>query len=191
MHISGKTNNFLWNGLLAFNTSLSVPYIVSGIGYAFCTLIRVMMRIFDVVFVVEANFTLALLRLWKINISGFKNITVCFMTNFIVLSVFGKVFVHFLYWQIWITISLNWRILAFIVADWWIVWVCVQANDFCIALIQWQMTTPAIFKRCYYTVVTLTLSTHHFGCHSIWFETKCAQKHRFTYNYIFFIFLGK
>ena len=60
LHISGKTNNFLWDGLLVFNTSLSVPYFVFGIGYAFCTLIRVVIRIFDVVVVAEANFTLAL-----------------------------------------------------------------------------------------------------------------------------------
>ena len=48
------------------------------------------MRIFDVVFVVEANFKLVLLRLWKTNISRFKNVTVCFMTKFIVLSVSEK-----------------------------------------------------------------------------------------------------
>ena len=60
MHISGKTNNFLWDGFLVFNTTLSVPYFVFGVGYAFCTLIRVVIRIFDVVFVVETNFTLAL-----------------------------------------------------------------------------------------------------------------------------------
>ena len=60
LHISGKTNNFLWDGLLVFSTSLSVPYFVFGIGYAFCALIRVVIRIFDVVFVAEANFTLVL-----------------------------------------------------------------------------------------------------------------------------------
>ena len=51
--ISGKTNNFLWNELLVFNTSLSSPYLVFGIGYAFCTLKRVVIRIFDAVFVAE------------------------------------------------------------------------------------------------------------------------------------------
>ena len=45
---------------MVFNTSLSVPYFVFGVGYAFCTLIRVVIRIFDVVFVVEANFRLVL-----------------------------------------------------------------------------------------------------------------------------------
>ena len=39
-HISGKINNLLWDGLSVFNTSLSVPYFVFGVGYAFCTLIR-------------------------------------------------------------------------------------------------------------------------------------------------------
>ena len=43
---------------MVFNVSLSVPYFVFGIGYAFCTLIRVV--IFDVVFVAEVNFTLVL-----------------------------------------------------------------------------------------------------------------------------------
>ena len=60
LHISGKTNNFLRDGLLVFNTSLSLPYFVFGVGYAFCTLIRVVIRILDVVFVAEANFTLVL-----------------------------------------------------------------------------------------------------------------------------------
>ena len=60
LHISGKTNNFLWDGLLVFNTSLSIPYFVFGISYAFCTLIRVVVRIFDVFFAAEANFTLVL-----------------------------------------------------------------------------------------------------------------------------------
>ena len=40
LHISDKTNNFLWNGILVFDTSLSVPYFVFGVGYAFCTLIE-------------------------------------------------------------------------------------------------------------------------------------------------------
>ena len=60
LHISGKANNFLWNGLLVSNTSLNVPYFVLGIGSAFCTLIRVVIRIFDVVFAAEENFTLVL-----------------------------------------------------------------------------------------------------------------------------------
>ena len=60
LHISGKTNNLLWDGLLVFNTSLSIPYFVFGIGYAFYTLIRVVIRIFDMVFVAEANFALVL-----------------------------------------------------------------------------------------------------------------------------------
>ena len=47
-------------------------------------------------------------------------------------------------------------------------------NDFCITLIRCQLTTPAIFNRCYYTVITLALSMHHFGYHSVWFQTKCA-----------------
>ena len=188
LHISGKTSNFLWDGLMVFNTGLSVPYFAFGLDNAFCTLIRVVIRIFDVVFLAEANFTLVLWRSWKTNIFRFKNITVCFITNFIVFFVFWKDFVHFLYWEFWIKISLVWCILAFLVADCWIVWVYVEANDFCITLIGWRMTTPAIFKRCYCTVVTLTLSTHHFDYYSILFETKCAQKHRFTYNYIFAIF---
>ena len=58
LHISGKTNNFLWDELLVFNTSLSVPYFVFGIGYAFSTLNRVVIRIFDVVFVATSIFTI-------------------------------------------------------------------------------------------------------------------------------------
>ena len=69
------------------------------------------------------------------------------MTNFIVFFVFWKVFVHYLYWKFWIKISLVWCILTFIVADCWIVWVYVQANNFCITLIRWQMTTTVIFKQ--------------------------------------------
>ena len=156
------------------------------VGYAFCTLIRVVIKIFDVVFVAETNFTLVLWRSWKTNIFRFKNITVCFITIFVVFFVFWKVFVHFLYWKCWIKMSLVWCILTFIVADCWIVWVYVQANDFCITLIRWQMTTPAIFNRCYCTVVTLTLSTLSF--HLIWDDYQSPQKHRFTYNYIFAIF---
>ena len=60
LHISGKTNNFLWDGLLLSNTSLSIPYFVFGIGYPFCILTRVAIRIFDVVFVAEAKLTLVL-----------------------------------------------------------------------------------------------------------------------------------
>ena len=95
LHISGKTNNFLWDGLLVFNTSLSVSYVTFDVGYAFCTLIRVVIRIFDVVFLAEANFTLALWRSWKTNILIFKNITVCFITNFIVPFSFLKSFFAF------------------------------------------------------------------------------------------------
>ena len=87
----------------------------------------------------------------------------------IVSFVFWKVFVRFLFWEFWTEISLVWCILAVIVADCWIVWFYVQANYFCTTLIQWRMTTLAIFNRCYCTVVTLTLITHHFGYHSIWF----------------------
>ena len=188
LHTSGNTNNFLWDWFLVFNTSLSLPYFVFGVGYAFYTLIRVMIRIFDVVFVAEANFTLILWRSWKTNAFRFKNITVYFITNYIVFFVFWKVFVHFLYLQFSIKILLVWCIPTLIVVDFWIVWVYVQANDFCIPLIRWRTTTPAIFNRCYCTVVILTLSTHHFGYHSIWLEIKCAQKHRFKYNYIFAIF---
>ena len=50
------------SGLLIFNTSLSVPYFVFGVDYAFYTLIRVAIRIFDVIFIAEANFTLVLRR---------------------------------------------------------------------------------------------------------------------------------
>ena len=60
LHISGKTNNFLWHGLLVYNTSLSVPYFLISLGYAFCTLIRVVIRIFDMVFVADTNFILVL-----------------------------------------------------------------------------------------------------------------------------------
>ena len=95
MHISGKTNNLLWDWLLVFNTSLSVPYFVFGIGYAICTLIRFVIRIFDVVFVAKANFTLVLWRSWKTNIFRFKNVTVCFITNFIVFFVLWKSFCTF------------------------------------------------------------------------------------------------
>ena len=95
LHVSGKTNNFLWDGPLVFNTSLSVPYVTFDVGYAFCTLIRVAIRIFDVVFLAEVNFTLALWRPWKTNILIFKNITVCFITNFIVPFCFLKRFCAF------------------------------------------------------------------------------------------------
>ena len=145
-----------------------------GIGYAFYTLIRVVIRIFDVVFVAEANFALVLWSSWKTNIFRFKNTTVSFITNCIVFFVFWKVFLHFLYWQLWIKISLVWCILVFIVADCWNAWVYVQVNDFCITYIWWRMTTPAIFSRCYCTIVTLTLSRHHFGYHSIWFQV-CSE----------------
>ena len=188
LHISGKTNNFLWDELLVFNTSLSVPYFVFGIGYAFSTLNRVVIRIFDVVFVATSIFTIVFWRSWETNIFRFKNITVCFIAISIVFFVFWKVFLHFFYWQFWIELLLVWWILAIIVADCWVVWVCKQANDFCIRLIQWWMTTPAMVYWCFCTVVTLALSTHHFGCHSIWFETRYTWKHRFTYNYIFAIF---
>ena len=106
LHISGKTTKFLWDGLLVSNTSLSIPYFVFGIGYAFCILTWVVIRIFDVVLAAEAKFTLLLCRSWKTNIFRFKNIIVCFITNFIVFFVFWKVFLHFLYWQFWIKISL-------------------------------------------------------------------------------------
>ena len=95
LHVSGKTNNFLWDGPLVFNTSLSVPYVTFDVGYAFCTLIRAAIRIFDVVFLAEVNFTLALWRPWKTNILIFKNITVCFITNFIVPFCFLKRFCAF------------------------------------------------------------------------------------------------
>ena len=186
--ISGKTNNFLWNELLVFNTSLSSPYLVFGIGYAFCTLERVVIRIFDAVFVAESNFTIVLWRSWETNIFRFKNITLGFITNLIVFFVFWKFFVHFFYWQFWIEILLVWWILVFIVADCCVVWVYKQANDFCIRFIKWWMTTAAMFYWCFCTVATLALSKHHFGYHSIWFETRYAWKHRFTYNYIFAIF---
>ena len=50
------------SGLLVFNTSLSIPYFVFGVDYAFYTLISVVIRIFDVIFIAEANFTFVLRR---------------------------------------------------------------------------------------------------------------------------------
>ena len=49
LHISSKTNNFLWDGLFVFNTILSAPYFVFGVG-----------KVIDVIFVAEANLTLDL-----------------------------------------------------------------------------------------------------------------------------------
>ena len=76
------------SGLLVFNTSLSIPYFVFGVDYAFYTLISVAIRIFDVIFIAQANFTFVLRRSRKNNIFRFKNITVFFMTNFVVFFVF-------------------------------------------------------------------------------------------------------
>ena len=66
------------SGLLVFNTSLSVPYFVFGIDYAFYTLIRVAIRIFDGIFIAEANFTLVLRRSFYDKFRCF----ICFLKSF-------------------------------------------------------------------------------------------------------------
>lgn len=140
------------------------------------------------ILVAMAIFTLVLCRSRKSCILYLKNITLCTVCSHFVFLILQKVFATAFDRYVWIKISFFWCILVFVGANWWVIRIYVKTNCFGVTLMRRRIFAPAIFSRCYWVNITLTLSTSKFNYHSIRFQFQCSQKHWITYacSYISF-----
>ena len=115
------------------------------------------------ILVAVAIFTLVLCRPRKSCILYLKNIALCTVCSHFVFLILQKVFATAFDRYVWIKISFFWCILVFVGANWWVIRIYVKTNCFGVTLMRRRIFAPAIFSRCYWVNITLTLSTSKFN----------------------------